>query len=96
MTSRAGRGIFAPVNASHAIYENGTFRPLYPVDLPEATEVIVTPLAPPPPEPPPALVPWEQRREAWLAELDDLRSTMRLPPPGSLTVEQILDDDRGD
>lgn len=84
------------MHAIRAIYENGTFRPLTPVDLPESTEVIVELPTPPPPEPYPSTVPWEQRRGKWLAELEALQSTMKLPPPGSLTVEQILDDDRGD
>jgi predicted DNA-binding antitoxin AbrB/MazE fold protein len=31
------------MTAVRAIYENGVFRPLEPVDLPEASEVLVTP-----------------------------------------------------
>lgn len=84
------------MNAIHAIYENGTFRPLDAVDLPEATEVLVTPLPGPTARPKPADEPWEKRRGEWLAELDALRNSMTMPPPGAPLVEQILDDDRGD
>ncbi len=31
------------MNTVRAIYENGIFRPLDPVDLPEASEVVLTP-----------------------------------------------------
>lgn len=34
---------FAAMTAVRAIYEKGVFRPLEPVDLPEACEVLVTP-----------------------------------------------------
>ena len=34
------------MNAVRAIYENGVFRPLEPVDLPEASEVLVTSATP--------------------------------------------------
>lgn len=34
---------FAIINSIHAVYENGVFRPLDAVDLPEATEVVFEP-----------------------------------------------------
>lgn len=39
---------------------------------------------------------WEQRREAWLAQLDGLRAGQKIPPPSAMTIQQILDEDRGD
>ena len=36
----------AAMTAVRAIYEKGIFRPLEPVDLPEACEVLVTPAVP--------------------------------------------------
>ena len=78
-----------------AIFENGVFRPLVQVDLPEATRVEI---------PLPERVPnessrgdaaaWREDREKWMRELDQIRERGRTGVTGT-PLQQIFDDLRG-
>jgi predicted DNA-binding antitoxin AbrB/MazE fold protein len=101
MMARAAAGE-EPMNTIHAIYENGVFRPIKPVDLPESCEVVFEPrvVNPPPDEPEdPSLL---ERELAWLeglknrtdAEVEEARRRLDAlsPPPAPIPDGKTLSD----